>query len=127
MSVRRGEIYWVAFDPLQGSAQGAGRPALVIQNDTGNLHCPTTMVAAITSRVPPRPYPFVVILEPDETGLPEVSVVNCAQLATIHQTGPSSRLRPPRGSDAVRPIGRLEEAAMARVDLALRYSLALGE
>jgi mRNA-degrading endonuclease toxin of MazEF toxin-antitoxin module len=52
-------------------------------------------------------------------------VVNCAQLATIQQAGPSSRLRPPRGETAVRPIGRLSADALAAVDAALRYSLGL--
>ncbi len=125
MSVRRGEIYWVEFDPVKGSEQSGLRPALIIQNDIGNRYSPTTIVAAITRTAPPRPYPFVVVLEPAETGLPALSMVNCAQLATIHQTGPASRLRPPRGGEEALPIGRLSEAAMARVDRALQYSLGL--
>jgi len=125
MSVRRGEIYWVEFNPVKGSEQGELRPALVVQNDVGNQHSPTTIVAAITRTLPPQPYPFVVILSPQESGLPETSAVNCAQLATIQQTGPASRLRAPRGAKAVRPIGQVSEEKLAVLDQALRYSLGI--
>ena len=126
MSVRRGEIYWVEFDPVKGNEQGGPRPAIVIQNDVGNAHSRTTIVAAITRTLPPRTYPFTVVLRPEESGLPSVSVVNCSQLATIQQSGPASRLRPPRGETAVRPIGRVGPELMAAIDGALRFSLALG-
>ena len=125
MPVKRGEIYWVAFDPVKGSEQGGLRPALVVQNDVGNRYSPTTVVVAITRTMPPRPYPFVVAFDPAESGLPEPSVVNCSQIATIQQTGSASRLRPPRGESAVRPIGRLNEEKMSQVDEALKFSLAL--
>ena len=125
MSVRRGEIYWVEFDPVKGSEQGGLRPALVVQNDVGNRFAETTIVAVITRTLPARPYPFVVALSPMESGLPEPSAVNCAQLATIQQSGPASRFRPPKGEDDVRPIGRVSEGIMAEVDAALRHSLQL--
>lgn len=124
--VRRGEIYWVELSPVKGSEQGGLRPALVVQGDTGNHYSPTTVVAAISRTIPPKPYPFVVVIEPTESGLPFRSAVNCAQLATIQQTGASSRLRPPAGEKQVRPIGALGRETLATVDQALRYNLALG-
>lgn len=125
MPVKRGEIYWVEFDPVKGSEQGGLRPALVVQNDVGNRHSPTTVVVAITRTVPPRPYPFVVLVEPADSGLSERSVVNCSQIATIQQAGAASRLRPPRGESVTRPIGQLTTAKMAEVAEALSFSLAL--
>lgn len=125
MLVRRGEIYWVELDPVKGSEQGGLRPALVVQNDVGNESSPTTVVAAMTRTVPPRPYPFVVTVNPQESGLSEIGSVNCAQLATIQKDGPASRLRPPRGEEAIRPIGRLSLSSMAEVDAALKYNLSL--
>src|SRR5512137_370532 len=83
MTVKRGEIYWVEFDPVKGSEQGGLRPALVVQNDTGNRKSPTTVVVAITRTLPAQPYPFVVVIEAEESGLPARSTVNCAQIATI--------------------------------------------
>ena len=125
MTVRRGEIYWVEFDPIKGSEQGGLRPALVVQNDVGNRYSPITLVVAITRTIPARPYPFVVIIEPAESGLPERNAVNCAQIATIQQAGPALRLRAPRGEREVRAVGRLDATKMAEVDEALRFSLGL--
>lgn len=125
MPIRRGEIYWVEFDPVKGSEQGGLRPALVIQNDVGNQASPTTVVAAITRTLPPRAYPFVVTIAAEESGLSEASAINCAQLATIQKDGDSSRLRPFRGETAIRPIGRLGPARMADVEAAIRFNLGL--
>ena len=118
--VSRGEIYWVEFDPVKGSKQGGLRPALVVQNDVGNRYSPTTVVVVITRTIPPRPYPFVVVVSPNESGLPDRSAVNCAQLATIQQAGPASRTRALRGETEARPLGRLNAAKMSEVDTALK-------
>jgi mRNA interferase MazF len=125
MAVKRGEIYWMEFDPVKGNEQGGLRPALVVQNDTGNRFSATTVVVAITRTIPPQAYPFVVVIEPSESGLPTRSAVNCAQIATIHQTGAASRLRPARGTSSVRPIGQLSAEKMREVDAALSFNLGL--
>ena len=125
MFVKRGEIYWVQFDPVKGSEQGGLRPGLVVQQDVGNRHSPTTVIVAITSTTPPRSYPFVVVIEPTESGLPNRSAVNCAQIATIQKDGTQSRLRPPTDESTIRPIGQLSPDNMAQVDAALRYNLGL--
>ena len=49
--IRRGDIYYADLSPVVGSEQGGKRPVLIIQNDTGNLHSPTVIAAAITSRM----------------------------------------------------------------------------
>jgi mRNA interferase MazF len=125
MPVKRGEIYWVAFDPVKGSEQGGLRPALVVQNDVGNQYSPTTVVVAITTTLPPKPFPFVVVITAQESGLSAPSAINCAQIATIQQSGPDGRLKPPRGESRARPISQLTAAKMAEVDKALRFNLAL--
>ncbi len=125
MTLRRGEIYWVDYDPVKGSEQGGLRPALVVQQDLGNRYSPTTVVVAMTRRIPPKPYPFVVVVEPEETGLEEPSAINCAQLTTIHQTGSQSRLCPPPGESEVRPIGQLSAEKLVAVNRALKYNLGL--
>ena len=125
MPVQRGEIYWVEFDPVKGNEQGGLRPALIVQNDVGNRFSATTVVVAITRTIPPKPFPFLVVVEPADSDLPERSAVNCAQIATIQHSGEASRLRPPRGQTAVRPIGRLTAAKMAEVEVAIKFNLGL--
>lgn len=127
MPVKRGEIYWVEFDPVKGNEQGGLRPALVVQNDIGNRFGPTTVVVAVTRTIPPQPYPFIVLIEPEESGLPARSAINCAQIATIQQSGKTSRFRSPRGMPTLQPIGRLNANKMAEVDRALLFNLGITE
>lgn len=47
--VRRGEVYYCDLSPVIGSEQGGLRPCLIVQNDIGNIHSPTTIVAPLTS------------------------------------------------------------------------------
>ena len=47
--VKRGEVYWCDFGEAYGHEQGGFRPAIIVQNDTGNSHSPTTIVIACTT------------------------------------------------------------------------------
>lgn len=48
---KRGDIYFADFGQGIGSEQMGYRPVVIIQNDTGNKHSPTVVVAAVTSKV----------------------------------------------------------------------------
>ncbi|MBI3753525.1 MAG: type II toxin-antitoxin system PemK/MazF family toxin, partial [Deltaproteobacteria bacterium] len=58
---KRGEIWLVNFNPGRGSEQKGIRPALIIQNDTGNQYASTTIIAAITTTL--KKYPVTVIID----------------------------------------------------------------
>ena len=109
----RGEVWMVDFTPGRGSEQKGIRPALVIQNDIGNIHGGTTIVAAITTTI--KKYPVTVVLDGEEGGLAHPSMVNLAQVLTVDK----SRLR--------RRLGTLTQIRMAEVDSAIRISLGIGE
>jgi mRNA interferase MazF len=110
--IRRGEIYWVDWNPSRGSEQSGLRPALVIQNDIGNQFSPTTIVAALTTAVE-KPYPFMVKITSKESGLPKDSLVNLAAILTIDK----NRL--------VNRAAELSKVKMAEVDEAIKASLGL--
>jgi mRNA interferase MazF len=110
--IRRGEIYWIDWNPGRGSEQGGLRPALVIQNDIGNKFSPTTIVAAITTALE-KPYPFLVRITAKESQLPKDSTVNLAVIMTVDKT----RL--------VDKCGELKEAKMAEVEKSIAASLGL--
>lgn len=112
MVVRRGEIWWADFGTPRGSEQGGQRPALIIQNDTGNTSSSTTIIAAITSKSK-APYPFHVEISAQESGLPQDSTILLEQILTISKT----RL--------TRRAGVLSLARMNDVDRALQFSLGL--
>lgn len=70
---RRGDVWTVNFYPGRGTEQRGTRPALVIQNDVGNEHAATTIVAAITSTL--KLYPVTVPLHRGEGGVRKASMV----------------------------------------------------
>lgn len=49
--VKKGEIYYCNFGRNVGSEQDKFRPALILQNDIGNIHSTTTIVAPITDEI----------------------------------------------------------------------------
>jgi mRNA interferase MazF len=108
--IKRGEIYWVNWNPARGSEQSGLRPALVIQNDTGNRYSPTTIVATLTTAMV-EPYPFTVKVMAKESGLPKDSTVNLAVIMTIDKTRLTEK------------CGELSEARMKEVDGAIGVSL----
>ena len=79
----RGDIFLVNFDPTLGAEIKKTRPALVIQNDIANRYSPVTIVAAITSKFGVPPYPTEVVMESDESGLPQLSVVVLNQIRSV--------------------------------------------
>lgn len=50
MIIKRGQLIWCNFQQCNGSCQGGKRPAVIVQNNTGNRFATTTMVIPITSR-----------------------------------------------------------------------------
>ncbi|MCZ7357535.1 MAG: type II toxin-antitoxin system PemK/MazF family toxin [Candidatus Methanoperedens sp.] len=47
--IKRGNIYWVKLDPIEGSEIGKTRPAVVISNDINNELAETVTILPITS------------------------------------------------------------------------------
>ena len=109
--MKRGEIYRADLDPVVGSEQGGIRPVVIIQNYTGNLHSPTVIVAAITTRRKKPGLPVHVPISAEESGLKQDSVVLTEQVRTLEK----SRL--------TRHLGTLTPEAMKRLDHALGLSL----
>lgn len=81
--IRRGDIVLVNLEPVVGSEQGKTRPALVIQNDTGNEFSPTTIVASITSKLYSKKFPTNVEIDSSNSPLKEKSTVLLNQIRTI--------------------------------------------
>ena len=106
---KRGEVWMVNFNPGRGSEQKGVRPALIIQNDTGNQYAATTIIAAITSTI--KKYPVTVVVPRGKGGLKEESMINLAQILTIDK----GRL--------IRKIGQIESQKIVEVDEAIKISL----
>ena len=82
-SAYRGDIFYADLEPVCGSEQGGVRPVLIIQNDIGNRHSPTVIVAAITSRIKHHRLPTHVNLNGRQCGLHNESTIMLEQLRTL--------------------------------------------
>lgn len=109
--VYRGEVYYAALSPVVGSEQDGIRPVLVLQNNTGNHHSPTTIVAPITSAPNKGVQPTHTVV--DYGFLESESVVLLEQIRTIDK----ERL--------LRFLGRISVQDMRRVETAMNVSLGI--
>ena len=112
-NVKRGDIYYADLSPVIGSEQGGVRPVLIVQNDTGNRHSPTVIVAAITSQMGKAKLPTHIELAAQSYGLPKDSVILLEQIRTLDKR----RLR--------ERMGRVEGDIMEQVDAAIAVSFGL--
>ena len=116
ITVRRGDVFLVSFDPTVGHEIRKTRPALVIQNNVGNRYSPLTIVAAITSKVSTVSYPVEVVIQPSKAnGLEAVSAIRLDQIRTVDR----QRL--------TKHLGVADSATMNKVDAAIQISLGLVE
>ena len=111
-TVYRGEVYYAELSPVIGSEQGGIRPVLILQNNTGNRHSPTTIIAPITSVQKKSSLPTHIVIDYDF--LESVSVVLLEQIRTIDKR----RLR--------EKMGTLDADSMSQVNKALSISFGLG-
>ena len=109
--IKRNEIYYTDLNPIKGSEQGGTRPVLIIQNDVGNFHSPTTVVAAITSRQTKAKLPTHVDIQVD--GLTKNSIVLLEQVRTVDKT----RL--------TEYVGCLDDETMQKIDRAIVVSFGI--
>ena len=107
---RRGDIYLANLNPFKGSEQGGTRPVLVLQNNAGNFHAPTLIIAPITTQLHKLHLPTHQLIH-CEGGLYQESMVELEQIRTI------DKLR------VKYYIGRLSRETMRKIDEVIAVSL----
>ena len=111
--MRRGEIYYANLSPVVGSEIDKRPPVLVVSNDANNHAASTVTILPITSNVS-RVYPFEVLLNSEDSGLPKPSKVQAQQVRTISKQRIVGEV-----------AGSLSEELMQLVDAALKLHLRL--
>ena len=114
-SLRRGDVILVDLDGACGGEKKGVRPAVVLQNDSGNEYGATTIIAPITSQYDPDDiYPFEVEIPAEMGNLEKDSIVQLSQVRTISI------------DDRVKDIFKwLPDEKMEEIDHALKISLGL--
>ena len=51
IKINKGDIFYANLDGAIGSEQKGYRPVIIVQNDTGNEHSPTTIIVPLTKRI----------------------------------------------------------------------------
>jgi mRNA interferase MazF len=114
MVVERGEIWWTDLPEPRGSIPGFRHPVLIIQSNKFNQTKLNTFVGVvITSNLRLSKMPGNVLIVPQQSGLPENSVVNVTQIVTADKT------------DLLEFVGSLSERKMEQIDQGLRLVLSI--
>src|ERR671933_2635870 len=84
MPIRRGEIYFLNLNPVQGREQAGQRPVRVLSIDAINrLPRVITVVVGTNGANVPRDYPTNVRVAPTDSGLPMETVFLCFQVRSL--------------------------------------------
>jgi len=111
---RRGEVYSLRLDTVEGSEQRGSRPAVVVSRNAINQASPVIVVCPLTdARHVSRPYPSDVLVKAPEGSLTKDSVVLTGQIRAVAKTRLLVRL------------GELQPDTMREVEQALRITLHL--
>jgi mRNA interferase MazF len=110
--LRRGDVVIGGLDPAEGHEMRKTRPAVVVQNDVGNEHSTTTIVAPATGTY--RGYPFEVLVEASGSPFEKDSSVRLDQIRVVSV---EKRIHSVAGS--------LADSIMGEIDDALKLSLGL--
>jgi mRNA interferase MazF len=108
ISIERGEVYWVSFEPSLGGEIKKTRPAIVLSNNAANTHLNRVQVVPITSNTD-RLYPgeaFVILNTEKRKAMAD-------QLATVSKLRLGSRV----GILTKDDLGRVEDAVLLQLGI----------
>jgi mRNA interferase MazF len=107
--IKRGEVWWINFDPSLGSEIKKTRPAIVVSNNSSNAKLDRYQVAPLTSNVPDAPRPGEVIL----SFLGKVQTAKVNQLTTVSKERFNNK------------AGKIPDAAMQHIGEEIKAQLNL--
>lgn len=110
--IERGNVYLVDLNPIIGSEQGGKRPAVVIQNDIGNIFSPTTIIAPLTRCKRENTLPTHVETNEDKSKI-ESTTILLEQIRTIDKRR------------IIKYLGKVDATELENINKAIKISLCL--
>lgn len=101
--MKRGEVWWVEFDPAGGTEIHKTHPAIIVSNDAANQHLARIVVVPLTSNSS-RQYPgeaFVTIGNQQSKAMAD-QIMACDKSRLKSQLGQISRVNMSAVEDAIR-------------------------
>ena len=105
---KRGEVYWIAFDPSVGGEVQKTRPAVVVSNNAANQVLNRLIVVPVSSKVE-RLYPGEVLIEIRE----QRSKAMSDQLTTVSKLRVKNRVAVLKQEE----MQRIEEAMLLQLGM----------
>jgi len=106
--LKRGEVYWLAFDPSVGGEIQKTRPAVIVSNDAANQALNRTLVVPLSAQTA-RVYPGEALV--DLNGEPRKAMAD--QLTTASKQRFRSRL----GQISSQDMERIENAILLQLGM----------
>ena len=110
---RRGDIYLANLNPFKGSEQGGKRPVVVLQNNIGNRHSSTLIIAPITSRVEKNTG------QPTHVNIGRIGYNHVLSVVQLEQIRTIDKQR------VIRYFGRIDRSMMKKVEEGMLISLGI--
>jgi mRNA interferase MazF len=113
-AMKRGDIYNVRLDPVEGSEQGGSRPVIVVSRNAINTSSPTVLAIPCSSyRQGKRVYVTQVLIYAPEGGLSADSIALAEQVCILSK----SRFGDYRGSLSIATMEQISMALAIALDL----------
>ena len=110
---RRGDIYLANLNPYKGSEQGGKRPVIVLQNNIGNRHSSTLIIAPITSRIEKN------TSQPTHVNIGRIGYNHVLSVVQLEQIRTIDKQR------IIRYFGKIDRSMMKKVEGGILVSLGI--